>query len=198
MTKKVNKSKICNSEIWYDAMEYVAYFLTSIINESLATGVFPDEWEISKVTLIPKIKNTQKSNEFRPINSMLTDEKIAECVAKEQLITYLAYLESNKLLAMHQSAFREKHSCETTLNYVINELKESMDSDQVSIVVFLDLKRAFETIDRNRMIKKLQNLGVKGNELKWFESYLTNRKQYTNYKNSKSETLEITISRAHN
>lgn len=119
---------------------------------------------------------------------MQTDEKIMEYVVKEQLIKYL---ESNGLFSMHQSAFRTQHSCETTLNYVIGELKEHSDNDK--IVVFLDLKRAFETIDRDRTIQKLQNFGINGNELKWFRSYLTNRKQYTKYKNCQSDTLEIPI-----
>lgn len=190
MKKKTNKSEICNSEVWYDAMDYIAYFLMTIINESLSNGNVPDEWKISKVTPIPKIKNTQNANEFRPINSMQTDEKILEFVVKEQLIKYL---ESNKILSVHQSAFRINHSCETTLNYVINELKECLDKDHVAIVVFLDLKRAFETIDRERALKKLQNIGINGIELKWFGSYLKNRRQYTKYKNCQSDTMEIPI-----
>lgn len=109
---------------------------------------------------------------------------------KEQLIKYV---ESNKMLALHQSAFRINHLCETTLNYVINELKEFIDRDQITIVVFLDQKRAFETIDRERTLKKLKNLGICGMELKWFENYSTKRKQYTQYKNCQSETPEIPI-----
>lgn len=190
MSKKNNRNEVCNAEVWFDAMEYTAYFLTSIVNESLAKGEIPDEWKISTITPIQKIRNSRNASDFRPINSMLTDEKIAEYVVKEQLVEYI---ESNNILTIHQSAFRKNHSCETTLNYVVSELKEYIDKDQVAIVVFLDLKRAFETIDRERMIRKLQNCGIDGIELKWFESYLTNRKQYTKYKNESSETLEIPI-----
>lgn len=190
MSKKINKSDTCNAQVWNDAMEYIAFFLPSIINESLVNGYVPIEWKISKVTPIQKIKHTKKVSEFRPINSMQTDEKIMEYVVKEQLIKYL---EENSLLALHQSAFRCQHSCETTLNYVINELKECIDKDLEAIVIFLDLARAFETIDRNRLIKKMQNYGINDVELKWFMSYLQHRKQYTKYKNCQSETLEIPI-----
>lgn len=166
-----------------------------VINESVASRNVPRDWKVSKVTPIPKIKNTQNASEFRPINSMQTDEKIIEYFVKEQLINYL---ESNNLIALHQSAFRVNHSCESTLNYVISELKESFETNEIAIVVFLDLKRAFETIDRERSIKKFQNYGINGKELKWFESYLTNRQQYTKYKNCESETMEKPCHKAHN
>lgn len=96
---------------------FAVYFYIRSPYESLATGYVPIEWNISKVTPIQKIKHTKKASEFRPINSMPTDEIIMEYVVEEQLTKYLA---ENNLLALHQSAFRHQHSCETTRNYFIN------------------------------------------------------------------------------
>lgn len=80
LTKKINKSQICNSMVWNDAIEYVGHHFCSIINKSFEEGIFPDCWKIATVIPIPKIKNSNKCEEFRPINTMPNDEKIIECV----------------------------------------------------------------------------------------------------------------------
>lgn len=78
LTKKINKSDLCNSRVWDDSMEYCAFFMSTIINESLSSGYFPKAWKTATVTPIPKIKNTKQASEHRPINSMPNDEKIIE------------------------------------------------------------------------------------------------------------------------
>lgn len=78
LTKKVNKSQIRNSIVWHDAVDYLGHHLCTIINKSFDEGHFPECWKISTITPIPKVKNTNKCEEFRPINSMPNDEKIIE------------------------------------------------------------------------------------------------------------------------
>lgn len=87
----------------------------------------------------------------------------------------MKYIEENNILNTLQSAFRANHSCESTLNYALNDWNKSIEGGFFVITVFLDLKRAFETVDRNRLIKKLSSMGINGNELKWFKSYLEKR-----------------------
>lgn len=190
LTKIVNKSDPCNSLVWYEAIEYCGYFVTDIVNQSLKSGVFPSEWKTSTVTPIPKIKNRKQASEFRPINTMPNDEKIIEHIVKKQLAKYI---EENNLISPLQSASRSKHSCETTLNLIINDWKIAIEGDEIVTVVFLDLKRAFETIDRSIMIRKLEKIGIKGIELKWFCSYLKNRKQQTKFKGHVSKELNVDI-----
>lgn len=190
LRKKVNKSEYLNSMVWSDAMDYVAYFLKEIINESYETGVIPENWKIATVTPIPKITNTNKAMEYRPINSMPTDEKIMEALVKTP---FVRYLENNTIFTKHQSAFRKNHSCEATITYVINDWKECLDDGNVVIAVFLDLKRAFETVDRAMMIKKLEAIGVRNETLKWFKNYLEERMQQTKYKNHTSTQREVNI-----
>lgn len=190
LKKKVNKSDPLNSIVWNDAMDYIGFFLCQIINESLMNGVFPDDWKTATITPIPKISNTMKANEFRPINSMPNEEKILECVVKEQL---MKFLETNNIITENQSAYRSKHSCESALNFMISNFKEAKERGETVIAIFLDLKRAFETVDRQRMAKKLENIGINNTELHWFESYMTNRKQIVKYKNEKSEEMIVPI-----
>lgn len=87
----------------------------------------------------------------------------------------MTYVEENNLLNDAQSGFREKHSCETALNLAIAGWKEDINNGKAVVVVFLDLKRAFETIDRGLLLKKMKEMGIDGIELKWFENYLSGR-----------------------
>lgn len=190
LTKKVNKSQFCNSVVWYDAIDYIGHFLTSTINESLKTGIIPKKWKISTVTPIPKIVNTNIASNFRPINEMPVDEKICECLVKDQL---LKYINDNDLLAENQSAFRANHSCETALNSLVSDWLISREKGDTIVVVFLDLKRAFETVDREIMLEKLENIGINGIELKWFTNFLSSRKQCTKFKGAISKELEVPI-----
>lgn len=187
---KMNRSILCNSLVWHDAMEYIANFMTNLINDIILNGTIPDEWKVSTISSIPKIKNTNKADSFRPIDSMECDEKFLEVIIKTQLTDYI---ENNNLLSKNQSAFRKKHSCETASNHVISDWKESLNDSQIVIVVFLDLKRAFETVDRQKMLGKLESYGIKNTELKLFENYLTNRKQKVKFKGDMSNEIDVPI-----
>lgn len=128
LTKKVNKSDICNSMVWFDSIEYCGYFLMNIINESLTSGYFPGAWKKATVVPIPKIMNTKRADEHRGINMLPVDEKIIEIVVKKQLVKHI---EINKLLSPCQSAFRANHSCESAIKFIINEWKMSIENGQV-------------------------------------------------------------------
>lgn len=159
--------------------------LLNIINKSLDTGVFPENWKTSMVTPIEKIANTNKCEEFRPINTLKICEKIIEKIVKQQLEEYL---EKNTILSKYQSGFRKTFSCETAVNYVINRWKK-LEKNKKIMAIFLDFKRAFETIDRELLLQKLFFYGIQNKELNWFKSYLTNRKQITKVNNFKSATV---------
>lgn len=186
--EKTNRADLCNSNVWFDAYDYCGHFISSIVNTSLSEGVVRDEWKISNVTPIPKIKNT--ANEFRPINTLPTDAKIIEKVVKTQLIEYI---EDNNLLSPNQSAYRKNHSCESTINYALNDWKASYDKGQHVLIVFLDLKRAFETVDRKQMFQSLERIGIRDVELKWFTNYLSQRRQITKFNGYMSNDREIPI-----
>lgn len=111
------------------------------------------------------------ASEFRPINMLPLYEKVLELTVKEQLLNYLNV---NKLLAAEQSGYRKNHSCETALNLVISKWKKQLESRKKIFAVFLDLKRAFETISREKLIAVLKQYGITGNVINWFSSYLVN------------------------
>lgn len=100
------------------------------------------------------------------------------------------YFESNNLFVDRQSGFRQRHSCESALQLAVTEWRQDLDLNKIVVAVFLDLRRAFETIDRTILINKLQYYGIQGVALQWFTDYLTNRAQVTNYNGTTSEVIE--------
>ena len=102
------------------------------------------------------------------LNCLNTLEKILESVVKQQLEDYF---EKNNFFTKYQSGFRKHHSCETAVNHIICNWKKSGKKSKI-IAVFLDFKRAFETIERYILLNKLHKYGITGTEYKWFESYL--------------------------
>lgn len=174
----IGGKKLLTYGVLKDSVEIIAYFYMEIINECLQTGYFPEKWKLSTIVPIPKIAGTTKAEEFRPINTLPADEKIMEMVVKNQL---MSYIENNKLLNDAQSGFRENHSCETALNLAVADWKEEINDGKVVVVVFLDLKRAFETIDRDILMEKIESMGIEGVEKRWFESYLSGRMQQTKF-----------------
>lgn len=187
--KKLKKKPDYNNvstKIILDNWDIIGHFLMDIINKSFETGIFPETWKHTMVMPIKKIPKTNKCEEYRPINVLKTCEKIIEKVVKEQLDKYI---EENKILSEYQSGFRKKYSCETAVNYVVNRWKYSKKNSKI-LAIFLDFKRAFETIDRDILINKLCNYGIQDTELNWFKSYLFDREQRTKVNNVTSNSIK--------
>lgn len=120
----------------------------------------------------PSLDPLQPIN-YRPISKLPFMAKILEKVVAEQLTTFL---EINDIFDKYQSGFRKKHSAETALVKVSSDILMSADSGKHTVLVLLDLTSAFDTIDHNIMLNKLQDLlGISRSVLKWFSSYLTGR-----------------------
>ena len=105
----------------------------------------------------------------------------------------LEYLNQHDITISQQFGFRAKHSCDTALNMVVADWKDLIADKQTVVAVFLDLKRAFETVDRCILLIKLNRIGIRGQSIKWFESYLTNKKQHTVIENATSSPQMVDI-----
>lgn len=157
-----------------------------VVNNSLGRGVCPEGWKTSTIIPIPKVEKPKKASEYRPINILPIYEKVLELVVKDQLEMYL---QNNDIITEHQSGFRKNHSCETAIQTVIEDWKMIISEGEIVGVIFLDLKRAFETVDRERLLEKLYQYGVRGTVLEWFRSYLQNRTQKVKFNNQWSREL---------
>ena len=152
------------------------------------TGTFPSDWKMAKVS--PIFKNGSKSdlNNYRPISVIPTVAKIFEKIIYDQLYQYL---NENDLLSSGQSGFRSLHSTLTALLETNDNWCVNVDRGLLNGVIFIDLRKAFDTIDHEIILKKLTKYGVDQDALKWFKSYLTNRMQRCNVNNHLSSASPL-------
>ena len=114
--------------------------------------------------------------------------KVMERLAHGQFVEYLT---TNCKLAKTQSGNRKFHSTETALLHVTDEWLKVMDDKKVSVVVLLDMSKAFDSIRNDILMQKLQKLGVAAPTLNWFKSYLLDRNQRVRVGDAVSEPLPL-------
>ena len=170
--------------------EEIAQPLSYIINQSLFSGIFPDRLKIAKV--IPLYKNNDESEQnfqnYRPISLLTAISKVFEKVMNLQITQYLNV---NGKFAPNQYGFRKNHSTELAATELLDRLTQDAMNEQNPFAIFIDLSKAFDTLDHEILLYKLKRLGIHGNRLAWFRSYLTNRTQYIEMNGIVSETLPI-------
>jgi len=177
-----------STKVFKDVIDFAANRMLDIINTSLTYGVFPENWKCSMVVPVPKVSNTHICSEFRPINNVSVYEKVLEMVVKTQIEKHC---NANGIIVGNQSGFRQGHPCETVIVNVCDAFRKALDRGCYVLVVLLDFSRAFETINRDILIKKLASLGFGGVVLRWFKSYLSNRTQVLKFKNCMSDALAV-------
>ena len=149
--------------------------LCDIFNLSIATGIFPDSWKIARAAPIFKSGQTNDRSNYRPISVLPFVSRVFEKLIYNQLYDYL---DRNKILFSKQSGFKSLHSVVTCLLKCTNDWYLDMDKGQYTAMIFVDLKQAFDTVNHEILLKKLEKYGVIGSENAWFASYLCNRRQF--------------------
>ena len=162
--------------------------LKTILNESLKVGVFPDIWKIGRVTPIFKSGRKSDLNNYRPISVLSAVSRIFEKEARDQLFEFLT---ANNMLSKNQFTYRKLHSTITSLLNVTELWYSNIDQKNVKISLFLDLRKAFNTIDHDILLAKLKRYGICNKELVWFASYLTERQQYCYLNGQNSEKRPV-------
>lgn len=168
--------------------DVIASRICELINESIVKGIMPSSLKESIVTPIPKTSSPETAEEYRPVNNMSVIEKIFEEIVAEQM---KEYVERNNIICPQQSGFRKFHSTETAVQVVLHEWITAVEEDKKILIVALDFKRAFETVNRDVLLMKLQRYGFTEKTLKWFRSYLSDRYQRTKVNGTISEPVEV-------
>ena len=161
--------------------------LTHIFNRSLICGSFPNDMKLTKIIPVFKSGDRFQFSNYRPISLLSQFSKILEKIFNTMLTSFI---EAQHILSDGQYGFRSNHSTSLALTEFVEKVTSAMDKSQTTIGVFIDLKKAFDTVDHNILISKLQCYGVRGLALEWIRSYFSNRRQYVCYNNSNSEFKE--------
>jgi hypothetical protein len=172
-----------------NSAKFLSEPLTYISNTSFQTGIFPSNMKIAKVVPIFKSNDNTQFNNYRPISILPAFSKILEKLVHKRLYHYL---NTNKLLSMSQYGFQRHMSTEQAILEFQDRIVDNLASKKWCSGIFLDLSKAFDTLDHAILLSKMHHLGVRGIALQWFKSYLSNRSQFVELENIKSSHKAIT------
>ena len=162
--------------------------LTLIINQSLVTGIFPAKLKIAKVLPLFKKDDCAVMNNYRPISLLTATSKLFEKVVFSQLYDYFR---NNDLFYDSQYGFLKNYSTELAAMELTDKVLKDIDDKHITLAIFMDLSKAFDTLDHGILIRKLAHYGINGIALEWFTSYLTGRTQYVEIDGVSSNILSL-------
>ena len=188
LLKKINPNKSVGIDnlggrFLKDGAKFFAKFLTQLLNLSIKKSVFPDKCKIAKLKPLYKKGSKIEPKNYRPISLLPLVSKIFEKIVHYQTQDYL---DTHKILYKYQSGFRTKHSTDTCLTLLNNEILNGIDKGCLTGMIFIDLQKAFDTIDHDIFLQKLECIGFSNSAILWYRSYLENRTFQVNIENDYS------------
>ena len=164
--------------------------LCEIINLSFSSGLFPNNLKIARTIPIFKKGNREEISNYRPISILPFLSKIFEKCMHSQILNHFFF---NNLISPHQFGFLKNRSTEDATLKLVETMYQNLNSKLISINIFVDFSKAFDTLNHVILIRKLYRYGIQGQALKLVENYLSNRKQYVNVNNILSSIKSISI-----
>ena len=178
-----------SSSIIIDACDGLKNILFHVFNVSIQQRIFPNSLKIAKVTPIFKSGDKGNMSNYRPISIILVFSKVFERVMYNRVYNHL---DSKGLLSEKQfGGFRGINSTEHAILQLTRDITDSFEKGEYTLGVFIDLSKAFDTVDHQILIKKLQYYGIDGTALEWFKSDLSYRKQYISTQDVSENCLDI-------
>ena len=171
------------------AAPLIAESLTYIFNLSISSGKFPLLWKSTHVTPLFKGGDRDNLDNYRPISKLPCLAKVLETLINNQLKRFLS---AHSVLSPHQSGFRANHSTISAITLVTNDIITALDKKQHCAALFVDLSKAFDTVDHQILLNRLKNIGLHASACDWFSDYLSSRRQCVKSGNFQSEFLPVT------
>ena len=162
--------------------------LFRVLTQSVKSGFFPDKWKTAKVCCAHKKGSTKDCSNYRPISLLSISSKVVEKFICNQM---QSHIHTFNLQSDNQWGFRAQRSTEDLLLHMTEQWRKAVDKGNVVAVLFLDFKKAFDSISHEVLLKKLSASGISGDFHKFIASYLKDRNQFTVVNNKKSDTEHI-------
>lgn len=178
-----------SSRVVKHAIEYLADILAELINCSMQNGVVPNELKIAKVVPIYKTGDTNIFSNYRPISVLPFFSKLFEKAIANRITEYM---DKFNVINNCQFGFRKQRSTDMAVIEMIEKITQALDSNSYAVGIFLDLSKAFDTVNHTILLSKLEHYGIRGIALKWFKNYLSDRYQYVSIENFDSRKQKIT------
>ena len=191
LIKDINVSKSSaytdiSSKLLKDAFTVLCRELTHLFNTAITYEHFPNEWGLAEVTPIPKSGDLSNAKNWRPISQIKLPGKLLERLIHTQLSLYFEHIFNE-----NQHGFRRNKSTGTAVFDVVKDLFQIWNEKGYSSCIFIDYSKAFDTIDYNILLKKLEIYGLDENSINFMKSYLLNRQQRITIKNEFSEYTKL-------
>ena len=165
----------------------LSIYLSHLFNLSLSSGVVPKCWKLKRISPLHKSGSIEDVNNYRPISILPVSMKIFEKLMFDQ---FYAFLIENNVLNKHQSGFRNRHSTQTAISVVKDFVLKRIEDKQYVGAILIDLKKAFDTVDHQILLKKLFCYGFRDLSFDWIESYLNDRFQSTKVNGELSDLIK--------
>ena len=188
--KKASRVDNINSSVIIDVYEEIKQPLFQIFKSSFRNGIFPESLKVAKVTPIFKSGDSSILGNYRPISVLPVFSKILERIMYNRLFSYF---KENNLFYVKQFGFQKNTSTEHAILQLINDITSSFAKKEFTLGIFIDLSKAFDTVNHEILLKKLQLYGIRGTSFKWLKSYLKNRKQYIYFDKNKNFTNLLNV-----
>ena len=187
--KKLNPNKAHGpdgipSRVLKELSEQLALPLSILFNKSLQEGRVPNDWKEAEVVAIFKKGSKHDAGNYRPVSLTCIACKVMESLVRDEIVTFMR---NYNLYATCQHGFRNHRSCMTQLLEVMEDFNNFIDNRDDIDVIYLDFRKAFDSVPHERLARKLQEHGFAGNVLNWIKDFLANRTQRVKVGNEYSE-----------
>ena len=162
--------------------------MSVLFNLSFSSGIFPDKLKIAKILPVFKKGSKLECSNYRPISLLSNLDKVIEKLMRKRL---MEFLNEQKIIYCKQYGFRKGFSTAHTKINLIDNIESAIDNKQIVCGIFIGLQKAFDTVDHNISLQKVQHYGIRVTAHQWFKSYIANRKQFVSVSDAESELASV-------
>lgn len=164
-----------NSKVLKNTKNIVSIILCHLFQQSLSTGVLPQDWKVGKIIPVPKKGSSLSCKNYRPISLTSVCSKLMEHVVYSHIVKFLV---SVKFFYPNQHGFLKGLSCDSQLALFVNDISSSLDVNIPTDTLFLDFEKAFDKVPHKRLLLKLSHLNLNPLVMNWLRNFLTHREQF--------------------